>query len=187
MNPAGSCHTPEDAEALLVQLDEVDQAVRALYRELADEPDLATKHADRLRELHANRLELAQRVGLASLARWRAAKPHVGTTPAATLAALTGPATIGPEDPERPSLPPASDAQVAQWKSKVRSAGLGLRLSDATSEGSASLLILHELMSALGPPRELPFLPMSAKLSGPGFRRMLSSYGSRCWWLDAAR
>src|ERR1019366_7102957 len=63
---------PPDVDALLVELEEADGAVRALYRELAADPDLAGEYEPRLKDLHARRLDLAQRVGLASLASRRA-------------------------------------------------------------------------------------------------------------------
>jgi hypothetical protein len=63
---------PPDVDALLVELEEADGAVLALYRELAADPDLAGQYEPRLKDLHARRLDLAQRVGLASLARRRA-------------------------------------------------------------------------------------------------------------------
>jgi predicted Zn-dependent protease len=62
----------DDLDGLLHALDEADAALRALYRQLADNPDLASENESKLRELHAKRLDLAQRVGLAVLARKRA-------------------------------------------------------------------------------------------------------------------
>ena len=69
---------PDDAAAddalrePLAALDEADTALRALYRQLADDPDRAPEHEPALKELHARRLDLAQRVGLLMLARGRA-------------------------------------------------------------------------------------------------------------------
>src|SRR5258708_36951633 len=95
---------PPDVDALLVELEEADDAVRALYRELAADPDLAGEYEPRLKDLHARRLDLAQRVGLASLARRRARAttaetpqapsdltappPHVTATPPHPVPAL---------------------------------------------------------------------------------------------------
>jgi hypothetical protein len=62
-----------DLGALLEMLDQADTAVRALYRQLADNPDLASEYEAGLRELQRKRLELAQQVGVAALAEWRAA------------------------------------------------------------------------------------------------------------------
>jgi hypothetical protein len=53
-----------DVDALLVELEEADGAVRALYREVAADPDRAGEYDPRLKDLHARRLDLAQRVGL---------------------------------------------------------------------------------------------------------------------------
>jgi hypothetical protein len=47
---------PPDVDALLVELEEADAAVRALYRELAADPDLAGAYEPRLKDLHTRRL-----------------------------------------------------------------------------------------------------------------------------------
>jgi hypothetical protein len=86
-------HAPQpsgtDLDAPLEALDEADNAVRALYLKLAEDPDLAPEHEGVLRELHAKRAELAHRVGLAALAEWRAA--HAAVEPTATAMATTTP------------------------------------------------------------------------------------------------
>jgi hypothetical protein len=154
---------PPDVDALLVELEEADDAVRALYRELAADPDLAGEYEPRLKDLHASRLDLAQRVGLASLARRRARAmaaetPQVASEPPAPLAEATAtspPPVLELGVPEGPPSAPATDDQIAEWASTVRTTGLGFRLNGAPSDTTAWPLILHELMAALGPPRPL--------------------------------
>jgi len=68
-----STSQPADLGALLEMLDQADTAVRALYRQLVHNPDLASDYEPGLRELHRKRLELAHQVGVAALAEWRAA------------------------------------------------------------------------------------------------------------------
>jgi hypothetical protein len=152
---------PPDVDALLADLEEADGAVRALYRELAADPDRAAEYEPRLKDLHARRLDLAQRVGLASLAHRRARAmvaetPQVASEPAslAEATATSPPPVLELGEPESPSAP-ATDDQIAEWTSTVRATGLGLRLNGAPSESTAWPLILHELMEALGPPRPL--------------------------------
>jgi hypothetical protein len=143
-------------DVLLAELEEVDGAVRALYGELAADPDLAGDYEPRLKDLHARRLDLAQRVGLASLARRRAAAiAEAGPAAAVVLAPATAASTPPVPAPEDPPSTPASDDQVAEWKSAVRSTGLGHRLNGAPSDGTTWPLVLHELMGALGLPRML--------------------------------
>jgi hypothetical protein len=60
-----------DLDALLELLDRADSAVRALYAQLAANPDLAPDYEAGLRELHRKRAELAHQVGLATLTGWR--------------------------------------------------------------------------------------------------------------------
>jgi uncharacterized Zn-binding protein involved in type VI secretion len=155
-----------DVDALLAELEEADDALRALYRELAADPDRASEYEPRLKDLHARRLDLAQRVGLASLARRRARAvaaetPQVASEPAAPLAEATAttptstPPVLELGDPEGPPSTPATDDQIAEWTTTVRVAGLGSRLNGAPSDSTAWPLILHELMAALGPPRPL--------------------------------
>ena len=70
-----------DLDELLRALDMADAAVRALYLELADNPDLAPGYEAGLRELLRKRLELAQQAGVAALTQWRSARrPGVSTT-----------------------------------------------------------------------------------------------------------
>jgi hypothetical protein len=170
MNP-GDPATSDDLEGPLRALDEVDADLRALYRQLAEDPDLAGEHEPRLKDLHARRLDLAQQVGLVTLARRRASakldEHQPASTPAGVAAAspttdangLTNVREPEPAPPSEesapPSAPPASDAQLAQWKSKIRSTGLGVRLNDAPSAATAWPLVLHDLMGTLGPPRVL--------------------------------
>jgi hypothetical protein len=55
-----------------------------------------------------------------------------------------------------PLAAPASDAEVAQWSSKVRaSGGLGSGLRTTPSTASAWPLVLRELMEVVGEPRDL--------------------------------
>jgi hypothetical protein len=111
---------PPDVDALLVEFEEADGAVRALYRELGADPDLAGEYEPRLKDLHARRLDLAQRVGLASLARRRtwavtAATPQVGPEPTAPLAEATAtspPPVLGLGEPEGPPSTPVGRPTV---------------------------------------------------------------------------
>ncbi|MGH7294775.1 MAG: hypothetical protein ACRELB_07580, partial [Polyangiaceae bacterium] len=48
----------------LAALDETDSALRALYRELAHDPDRAAEREEERALLHERRLSLAQSVGL---------------------------------------------------------------------------------------------------------------------------
>src|SRR5580700_8844992 len=138
---------PPDVDALLADLEEADGAVRALYRELAADPDRAAEYEPRLKDLHARRLDLAQRVGLASLAHRRARAmvaetPQVASEPAslAEATATSPPPVLELGEPESPSAP-ATDDQIAEWTSTVRATGLGLRLNGAPSESTAWPLI----------------------------------------------
>ena len=156
-------------DGLLDALDEVDGALRTLYRQLAGDPDLASEYEPRLKELHAKRLDLAQRVGLAILAQ-RRASDRVDEALSESMAAFaetvqnggdpissvvnTEPAAEAEEE-SPPSSAPASDAQLAQWKTVVRTSGLGSGLRAAPSETTAWALVLHELMDTVGPPRNL--------------------------------
>ena len=63
-----------DLDALLAQLDEVDDNLRSLYRTLADDPDLAEERDAVLRDLTAKRRSLAERVGLGLLTHRRNAR-----------------------------------------------------------------------------------------------------------------
>ena len=165
---SGGASAVDGVDDLLEALDEADASLRALYRLLAEDPDLAGEHEPKLKELHARRLDLAQRVGLATLARRRATAhvvppenvPSVIETSSQTVDG-NGAAAEGvvepeppPEDPSPPSAPPASDAQLAQWKSSVRTNGLGSGLRTASSSTTAWPLVLHGLMETVGPPRD---------------------------------
>jgi len=146
MNPGGVAAI-DDLDGLLHALDEADAAVRALYRQLAENPDLAGENESKLKELHAKRLDLAQRVGLATLAR-RRASAHVGEAPSTPTPAVvesisngddSNGAIVEPEpepelaSDESPPSAPARGAQLAQWKSTVRTEGLGVGLRTASS------------------------------------------------------
>ncbi|MHB8696306.1 MAG: hypothetical protein ACYDHH_34260 [Solirubrobacteraceae bacterium] len=156
-DPAGS----NDLDGLLDALDQADVALRSLYQRLAEDPDLASQIETGLRELQARRLDLAQRAGLAALAARRALaltiEPQSAAIdpPAATdaVASVTAPAPVAEDPPPEPA-PPASDAQLAQWKSTVRTNGLGSGLTSAPSSATAWPFVLHELMETVGPPRE---------------------------------
>jgi hypothetical protein len=168
MNPGGAAAS-DDLDGLLHALDETDAALRALYRQLAENPDLASENESKLKELHAKRLDLAQRVGLAMLAR-RRASAHVGETPSTPTPAVVETTSNGdesngavvepesepePASDESPPSAPASDAQLAHWKSTVRTEGLGVGLRTASSGTTEWPLVLHALMETLGPPRSL--------------------------------
>src|ERR1700722_2481699 len=115
----------DDLDGLLDALDEGDGALRALYRQLAENPDLAGEHEPQLKELHAKRLCLAQQVGLATLARRRLSQgaspeelPAVvesGEREASTNGVISTtpaePVPVAEEERTPPSAPPASSAQ----------------------------------------------------------------------------
>jgi len=108
--PAG----PHERDALLASLDDADRRLRALYSELADDPDLAGQHDAAIRELRLRREELARAVGLAALAGWRAAQrpPELAPEPPASSApVVAAPVVAAPEveatgAPAAPELPP---------------------------------------------------------------------------------
>jgi hypothetical protein len=56
--------TASDLDTLLEALDRAETAARALYRQLADNPDLAAEYDAGLRERQRKRLDLAQQVGV---------------------------------------------------------------------------------------------------------------------------
>jgi hypothetical protein len=112
-----------DLDALLDLLDRADSAVRALYAQLADNPDLASDYEAGLRELHRKRAELAHQVGLASLRGWREsrasrlegsdaseqARPLPVDPPATTLADSS---SVEPEAPPPVQGVPVSEPSV---------------------------------------------------------------------------
>lgn len=152
-------------DALLVALDEADASLRALYGKLAADPDLAPQFEGELKDLHARRLELAQRVGLAMLDLRRAPATTVEPEPP-FQAVATGPLLVEPApapvakapdvpEPDEPRSDRASETEIAQWANGVRSSGLGAGLRTEPSKSTAWSLVLHELMDALGPPRDV--------------------------------
>jgi hypothetical protein len=196
--------TPQaELEPLLVEFDEADAAVRALYRQLADNPDLATEYEADLHELQRKRLELAHQVGIAALAEWRASRSGVATNSAGTLAVpavkplierdMNGVASTAPippalliplaesapiidppvqaveaadsarsveqaqptapaQPPASTPSPPASDAQLDEWKKAVQAKGLGAKSTPAPPPQRPWGVNLHEMMCLLGPP-----------------------------------
>jgi hypothetical protein len=105
-------------------------ALRGLYAQLAENPDLAGEHEPQLKELHAQRLDLAQRVGLATLARRRlsqVAQPEespAGVQSGGRETCTNGVVPWTPAEyvpaaeeehapPSAPPPPPASNAQLA--------------------------------------------------------------------------
>jgi hypothetical protein len=109
--------TASDLDTLLEALDRADTAVGALYRQLADNPDLAAEYDAGLRELQRKRLELAQQAGTAALGAWRAARseadtPVAETAPASAVSVVTehdtnGVSSAGPP-PTRATEPVAT-------------------------------------------------------------------------------
>jgi hypothetical protein len=176
--------TASDLDTLLEALDRADTAVRALYRQLAENPDLAAEYDAGLRELQRKRLELAHQVGIAALRAWRAARseadtpvaetapasavvtdhdtngvssagppPTRGTEPVATLEhapPTTRPALADP--PASTPSPPASDAQLEEWKKAVQARGLGASRTLPPAPERPWGALLHEMMCLLGPP-----------------------------------
>jgi hypothetical protein len=82
MDPADDVATGT-LDTILAALDEADTALRDIYRKLADDPDQADEHEPQRAELHARRLQLSQRVGLAVLAREMAARASCSESPSA--------------------------------------------------------------------------------------------------------
>jgi hypothetical protein len=164
MHPADDMATGE-LDALLTDLDEADAELRDIYRKLAADPDGITEHEPRRAELHAKRLLLAQQVGLAVLARRKAAPVASAEAPVVAAEAGPTPAEHGPSAPpdpplhsETPAPPPpdrASDTDVAQWKDSVRATGFGAGIRLAPSDATVWPLVLHDLMGIVGPPRNL--------------------------------
>ena len=163
MDPADDVATGT-LDTILAALDEADTALRDIYRKLADDPDQADEHEPQRAELHARRLQLAQRVGLAVLARERAARASCPESPPADTEVKVPTAVdeqSAPSDPapesersEAPRADRASDTDVAQWKDSVRSTGLGAGIRLAPSEATVWPLVLHDLMGIVGPPRD---------------------------------
>ena len=164
MDPADDVATGT-LDTILAALDEADTALRDIYRKLADDPDQADEHEPQRAELHARRLQLAQRVGLAVLARERAARASCPESPPSDTEVKVPTAVdeqSAPSDPapesersEAPRADRASDTDVAQWKDSVRSTGLGAGIRLAPSEATVWPLVLHDLMGIVGPPRDL--------------------------------
>jgi hypothetical protein len=105
-----------DLDALLELLHGADAAVRILYRTLADDPDLAPEYEAGLRELHRKRLELAQQVGVAALAQWRASRDARQSSVEAN-GVLEQPAPLPSEAEREPEVaglaePPSVEAPV---------------------------------------------------------------------------
>ena len=73
-----------DLERSLAALDEADTAIRAIYAELTEDPDLAPQHEAALRELHTRRSDLARQVGMAALRDRRASRAVRDSVPSAT-------------------------------------------------------------------------------------------------------
>jgi hypothetical protein len=171
----GDAAASDDLDGELCALDEADAALRALYRLLAENPDLASENESKLKELHSKRLDLAQRVGLAMLARKRASEVDDARSegaPAAVEATSRSGAANGAvvEEPEPepaadetpPSAAPASEVQVpasnmqlSHWKSTVRTTGFGVGLRAAPSGSTSWTLVVRDLMERVGPIRSL--------------------------------
>jgi hypothetical protein len=176
-----------DLDALLADLDQADTAVRSLYRQLADDPDLASEYEAALRDLQRKRLDLAQQVGVAALAEWRSSRRVVETSLAGTLAtpavkpdnerdtngvastapipaaspappAESIPELVQPSEPApavppaSTSSPPASDAQLAEWKRAVQVKRLGATPTPPSPPQRPWGVNLHEMVCLLGPP-----------------------------------
>jgi hypothetical protein len=145
-----------DLNALLEALDTADTALREVYRKLADDPDLAPEHESVLRELHARRLELSRHVGVAALAEWRGARaPSDGNSAEAMDAPLPASEAVLAIEPTQPApspAAPASNAQLAAFKTAVQSNGLGATLKGDPTVHRPWGVTLHEMMCLLGPP-----------------------------------
>jgi hypothetical protein len=171
-------------DPLLEALDAADRALRELHTSLAEDPDRGVDVETTIGELHAKRGELARRVGLATLERWRAARIAPVDEPQRTDASVlpvapdaaeaAQPAQPARDDPQAdtpatpPSTietfehkttpvadavprPPASDAQIAAFKTAVESRSLGTTLAPAPSPQRPWGISLHEVMCLLGP------------------------------------
>lgn len=160
---------PPTLSVILRELEEADGRLRALYRDLAENPDLAEQHEATLRELHAKRRDLAERTGLALLAERRANErvDADGQFPPEEVPAESSTAVLTPaaepeagDDDSRPRAsvaepePLASERDVAEWKRTIGESGVG-RVSYADRFAEAWDTALDALMVRLGPPREL--------------------------------
>lgn len=162
----------DDLEPLLNELDQADAALRAMYRKLVDEPDLANDCTSALTELRAKRLDLARQVGLRVLAHRRKALadgaiPTSTPSPAATAAneasdapsavVESAPVTAEPaEVPRRDGSPTlATEAAVAEWTDAARNGALGAQVTVEEHWTSSWSVTLDELMTLVGPPRDL--------------------------------
>jgi hypothetical protein len=170
-------------DTLIEALDSADVAVRDLYRKLVDDPGLTPEFEPRLRELLAERLDLASKIGLAVLAQWRASRSAVAKTGEEAAQPEEAEEPPGPEtsaselpvadvhepehvelpDPEGPEtevadvLPaqPVGEAEVTRWKAAIQSRGFTATLSRGPAAPMPWALVLHELMTLVGPPRDL--------------------------------
>ncbi len=164
MDPAPRQGSPSIDE-LLETLAGVDESLRAIYLQLADDPDRASELESQRTELHTRRLQLAQLVGLAALAQRRGpiATPALvedrasdPVPPASGLVTTDAEASaIEGAPPSTPAAQPATDAELQHWKESVRATGLGVRLPPVPSESTSWALVLHELLQIVGAPRSL--------------------------------
>lgn len=144
-----------DVETLIDNLADVDERLRALYRALADDPDLAEKHDAEIRDLRAERHSLAERVGLAVLAQRRHASGELGEETADESDA--GPRSKEDEDvvSDAPvSEPAVSTEAIDDWRRKASESGLG-RATYEDRFPIAWTVTLDTLMTRVGAPRDL--------------------------------
>lgn len=131
-------------EQLILELDAVDSELRAVYRELADNPDLADDRQARIGELRERRSTLAMELGLAVLARHR-------TAPVESAPIVETPI---PVEASVESAPVSVDA-LEDWKKKVAESGrLGAPLSSPRVEVVDWRTTLEKLMRIAGAPRD---------------------------------
>jgi hypothetical protein len=146
--------TASDLDTLLEALDRADTAVRALYRQLADNPDLAAEYDTGLRELQRKRLELAHQVGVAALAEWRASHraPESSLEESATLDLRASRQAEPQPAPSPPSL--AETAPVEAPTSAPAPPSSAGTPSEAPAPVSARQL--EEFKAAFGAPASAP-------------------------------
>lgn len=145
-----------DLEALIASLTDVDGRLRAIYRALADDPELADKHDQEIHDLRAERRSLAERVGLAVLAQRRQA--NVAGDDENTARESESEPPVSTEDAVA-SEPPVSEPVVStdvidDWTRKAAENGFG-RAAYEDRFPVTTTVTLDTLMTRLGPPRDL--------------------------------
>lgn len=144
----------EKLEELLLELQRVDERLRAVYRLLADAPDLADQHADEIRDLHATRRRHAEGLGFALLAERRAQAERPATNGIEPVAVVENDESQEEMALSEPPEPPASADAIDDWKRVASERGVG-QASYSDSFAVTWERVLGDLMLRLGSPRDL--------------------------------